>query len=69
MFSNFDEQYTKSFKYYFDVIMRPFSRFILKAIEKVKPLELEYICPGHGPIHKNNLRKAIELSEKFAEDI
>ena len=68
MFSNFDEQYTKSFKYYFDVIMRPFSRFILKAIEKVKPLELEYICPGHGPIHKNNLRKAIELSEKFAEE-
>jgi flavorubredoxin len=68
MFSNFDEQYTKSFKYYFDVIMRPFSRFILKAIEKVKPLELEYICPGHGPMHKNNLRKAIDLSEKFAEE-
>jgi NADH oxidase (H2O-forming) len=68
MFSNFNEQYLKSFKYYFDVIMRPFSRFILKAIEKVKPLELEYICPGHGPIHKNNLRKAIELSEKFAEE-
>jgi NADH oxidase (H2O-forming) len=66
MFSTFDEPYTESFKYYFDVIMRPFSRFLLKAIEKVKPLELDCICPGHGPVHKKNLKKAIELSERFA---
>jgi len=68
MFSNFDEQYTESFKYYFNIIMRPFSRFMLRAIEKVKPLELDFICPGHGPIHKKNLRKAIELSEKYADN-
>jgi Uncharacterized flavoproteins len=67
MYSNFDEQYTVSFKYYFDIIMRPFSRFMLKAIEKVKTLELDFICPGHGPIHEKNLRKAIELSEKYAD--
>ena len=67
MFSNFDEQYTKSFKYYFDIIMSPFSRFMLKAIEKIKPLELDFICPGHGPIHNKNLKKAIELSEKYAD--
>jgi flavorubredoxin len=67
MFSNFDEQYTESFKYYFNIIMRPFSRFMLRTIEKVKPLELDFICPGHGPIHKKNLRKAIELSEKYAD--
>jgi flavorubredoxin len=67
MYSNFDEQYTVSFKYYFDIIMRPFSKFMLKAIEKVKILELDFICPGHGPIHEKNLRKAIELSEKYAD--
>lgn len=67
MYSNFDEQYTVSFKYYFDIIMRPFSKFMLKAIEKVKTLELDFICPGHGPIHEKNLRKAIELSEKYAD--
>jgi flavorubredoxin len=66
MFSTFDEPYTESFKYYFDVIMRPFSRFLLKAIEKIKPLELDCICPGHGPVHNKNLKKAIELSERFA---
>jgi flavorubredoxin len=67
MYSNFDEKYTISFKYYFDVIMRPFSRFILKAIEKIKPLDLNFICPGHGPIHEKYLGKAIDLSEKYAD--
>ncbi|HEX7494236.1 MAG TPA: FprA family A-type flavoprotein [Bacteroidales bacterium] len=66
MFSDFSEHYTESFKYYFDVIMRPFSRFLLKAIEKVKPLDIDIICPGHGPMHKENLKKAIDLSEKLA---
>jgi flavorubredoxin len=68
MFSDFNEQYSESFKYYFDVIMSPFSRFMLKAIEKVKPLDINYICPGHGPIHRENLLKAIELSEKYADE-
>jgi len=66
MYSDFKEKYTESFKYYFDVILRPFSRFMLKAIDKIKPLDLDFICPGHGPIHHDNLRKAIDLSEKYA---
>ena len=36
MFSDFSEKYTETFKYYFDVILKPFSRFMLKAIEKIK---------------------------------
>jgi NADH oxidase (H2O-forming) len=68
MFSNFDEKYTDSFKYYFDIIMRPFSRFMLKAVEKAKALDIDFICPGHGPIHKDNLQIALELSEKYANE-
>ncbi len=67
MYSDFNGKYMESFKYYFDIIMKPFSRFMLRAIEKIKPLELDFICPGHGPMHKKNLRKAIELSEKYAD--
>jgi NADH oxidase (H2O-forming) len=66
MFSRFDDHYTESFKYYFDVIMRPFSRFMLKAVEKTRPLDIDYICPGHGPMHKENISKALDLSEKYA---
>jgi flavorubredoxin len=68
MFSDFSLDYTESFRYYFNVIMRPFSRFMLKAIEKIKPLQIDYICPGHGPIHKDNIGKAIELSEKLSDE-
>jgi flavorubredoxin len=68
MFSEFDDKYTDAFKYYFDVIMKPFSRFMLRAIDHIKPLEIDFICPGHGPIHHKNLKKAIELSEKYSSD-
>jgi NADH oxidase (H2O-forming) len=66
MYSDFSEKYSKSFKYYFDVIMKPFSRFMLNAINRIKPLEIDFICPGHGPIHHENLMKAISLSEEYA---
>jgi len=66
MFSDFSERYSETFKYYFDVIMKPYSRFMLKAIEWIKPLELDFICPGHGPVHKENLRKAIDITEMYA---
>jgi flavorubredoxin len=67
MFSEFTDEYTETYKYYFDVIMKPFSRFMLKAIENIKPLPLEFICPGHGPMHHKNVAKAIELSGFYAD--
>ena len=66
MFSEFTESYTVAFKYYFDVILKPFSRFMVKAIEKIKPLDFDFICTGHGPMHGKNKDKAIELAEKYA---
>jgi flavorubredoxin len=68
MYSDFSEKYTESFKYYFDVIMKPFSRFMMKAIDNIKPLDIDFICPGHGPIHRKNLRKAIEVSGMYATE-
>jgi flavorubredoxin len=66
MFSEFNEEYTEAFRYYFDVIMKPFSRFMIRAVERVKPLEIDFICPGHGPVHHKNWRTAADLSEKYS---
>jgi NADH oxidase (H2O-forming) len=66
MFSDFSEEYTEAFKYYFDVIMKPFSRFMIRAIDLIKPLDFDFICPGHGPIHFENIGKVLELSEYYA---
>jgi NADH oxidase (H2O-forming) len=68
MYSDFSGAYAEAFKYYFDVIMKPFSRFMTKAIDLIRPLEPALICPGHGPVHRENLLKAMDLSEMYATD-
>ena len=44
------ENYREALKYYFDGIMSPFKPYVLKAIDKIKDLSIDIICPGHGPI-------------------
>jgi flavorubredoxin len=66
MTDELSDEYLDAFKYYFDVILRPFSKFMLKAIEKIKPLDIHYICPGHGPILERNRQKIVDLTEKYA---
>jgi NADH oxidase (H2O-forming) len=67
MFDDLVEDYEESFKYYFDVILKPFSTFMLKAIEKIRPLEIKAVCTGHGPILRSTWKEKIQLSEKLAK--
>jgi len=60
--------YDDAFKYYFDVILKPFSKFMLKAIEKIRPLEISVICTGHGPILRSNCKRMVDLSEQYAKE-
>jgi len=62
------KDYLAAHKYYFEVIMRPFSRFMLKAVERIKSLDIEYICPGHGPILQENRKQIISLTEMYAAE-
>ncbi|MDH7564602.1 MAG: FprA family A-type flavoprotein, partial [Candidatus Bathyarchaeota archaeon] len=41
---------------YFGEIMMPFRVNAQKALEKIKPFEIETIAPSHGPIHRNPKR-------------
>jgi flavorubredoxin len=68
MFSKLTPEYLQAFRYYFDVILKPFSRFMIKAIEKIRPLEINAICPGHGPVHKETLWDIVDLTEKYSEE-
>lgn len=62
------EKYDDAFRYYFNVILRPFSKFMLKAIDKISELEIEAICHGHGPILRSNWQKYVELSKTWSEE-
>ena len=55
-----------AFRYYYDVIMKPYSRFMLQAIERIRPLEIKSILPGHGAVLRTNWKKYVDLSEKYA---
>jgi len=68
IFSKLTDEYLGAFKYYFDVILKPYSRFMTSAIEKIKPLDIVAICPGHGPVHRENFREIIDITYKLASD-
>ncbi|MGC8803145.1 MAG: FprA family A-type flavoprotein [Bacteroidales bacterium] len=58
--------FSEAFKYYFDVILKPFSKFMLRAIEKIRPLDIAVIATGHGPILRSSWQEKVELSEAYA---
>jgi flavorubredoxin len=60
------EDYSYAYDYYFNVILKPYSKFMLKAIEKIKPLPIDMICPGHGPILRSSWKEKITRAEKLA---
>ena len=66
IFDDLVGDYDQDFKYYFDVIMSPFSKFMLKAIERIKSLDIKIIATGHGPVLRTNWLKYVNLSEKYA---
>jgi len=68
MYSDLSDNYLSAFRYYFDVILKPFSKFMVKAIEKIKPLEIDVICPGHGPVHREHRKAIMELTEKYSNE-
>ena len=51
-----EEQYREATKYYFDCIIGPFRRpYMSTALERVKELDVETICCGHGPVLDSKL--------------
>ena len=68
LFDDLVGDFDDAFKYYFDVILKPYSRFMLQAIDKIRPLEIEAICTGHGPVLRKNWKKYVDLSEKYARE-
>lgn len=68
MFDDLVGNYDDAFKYYFDVILKPFSKFMLKAIEKIGPFDIAMICPGHGPILRSTWAEAVSKSKALSQE-
>ncbi len=68
LFDDLLDDFDEAFKYYFDVILKPYSKFMLKAIDKIRPLEIAAILPGHGALLRSNWKKYVDLSERYARE-
>lgn len=68
MFDDLVGDYSESLKYYFDVILKPYSKSYLKAIEKVDELEINAICPGHGPILRSSWKEVVETTREWCTE-
>jgi flavorubredoxin len=66
LFDDLAGDFDDAFRYYFDVIMKPYSKFMIHAIEKIRPLPIRAICTGHGMVLRKNWRKYVDLSEQYA---
>lgn len=61
------DDYFDEMKYYFDVIMGPFKRFVNSALDKVKDLNFDIIAPSHGPVHVKEIEKYLALYRDWAK--
>lgn len=61
-----EEGYLKAAKYYFDCIFGPFKPFVLKALDRIKDLDVDMICCGHGPVLDSHLDEIKELYRKWS---
>ena len=57
-----------AYKYYFDCIMGPFKDYVQKALAKIKDLEIETICPGHGPVLRTDIEKYVNLYAEWSKN-
>jgi NADH oxidase (H2O-forming) len=68
MFDDLAGNFDESFRYYFDVIMSPFSKFMMQAIQKVRALDIDAICTGHGMILRGDWKRYINLTEEYCRE-
>ena len=60
-----DEGYMRATKYYFDNILGPFKSDMMAAIQRVRELEIDMICTGHGPVLDAKIPELLDIYEDW----
>lgn len=66
----FDDQvgdFSAEWRYYYQVIMRPFKDKMLEALDKLRDLPVNVIAPSHGPILRTDPQRYIKLYRDWSE--
>jgi flavorubredoxin/NADPH-dependent 2,4-dienoyl-CoA reductase/sulfur reductase-like enzyme len=62
-----EESYQDALLYYYTAIFGPFKSYMLKAYEKIKDLDIEVICEGHGPVLDSRCWEIVETYIKYSK--
>lgn len=60
------EGYLRATKYYYDCIISPYKSFMLDALKRIRPLEIDMICPGHGPVLDTDIPWMLDTYENWS---
>ncbi len=68
VFAEEDGETAHDREYYFKAIFGPYVQHVLSAVAKVRPLNIETICPSHGPVYNGReaAKQAMDLYENWA---
>lgn len=62
-----EEGYLRAAKYYFDNILGPFKPFMNKALDRVEGMDIDMICPGHGPVLDTGLKEFFQTYREWSK--
>lgn len=60
-----EEDYWKATRYYFDCIIGPFKPFMLKALDRIRDLDISMICTGHGPVLDSGIDRMLNTYQEW----
>lgn len=53
--------YGDEMRRYYSNIVAKYGRFVLKALDKTKDLDIKYLCSTHGPVWNSRIQEVVEL--------
>jgi flavorubredoxin len=68
MFDDLVAEHEHTFEYYFQVIFRPFKKYVLEAIDKIKDLDIKMVAPSHGTLKRSDPWGYIEKYRQWASE-
>lgn len=63
------EDYKDAYRYYYDCILAPYSKYLLKAMDVMESLDVQLICNGHGPLIDEDVPFYVAQYKKWATPI
>nr|WP_319489071.1 FprA family A-type flavoprotein [uncultured Caproiciproducens sp.] len=66
---HYPDKYSEQFEYYYKCIFGPFKPYVLAGLDKIKDLDIEMICPSHGPCLTSSIRKCRDLYREWSTPV